>query len=126
MKAAAAPMVADRLIDMYVTAEGVTKLHQIKRGGFLSVFGVAVPDAPGKSATAEQSQHADDVAEGTNLASRFYNFYNRILHARFHSLSVAEFEIADKNNPARRIISKFELSDFEWKLASVKIVGEGF
>ena len=137
VKAAAAPIVTDRLIDAYVTAEGLTKLHQVKNGTFLSVFGltppVAQPATPKKTwfwskppATDEPLAVGAHAPEASNPIARFVNLLQRVERARFHSMSVAEFEIADKQNPARRFVSKFELSGFEWKLASVKIVGEGF
>ena len=64
IKAAAAPMLADRLIDTYVTAEGVTKLHQLKRGAFLSIFGFA-PSAPSPTTSTlstNDAEHASNPA----------------------------------------------------------------
>jgi hypothetical protein len=45
IKSAAAPVILERLIDTYVTAEGITQLHQIKRGAYVSALGLAPPDA---------------------------------------------------------------------------------
>ncbi len=122
VKAAAAPYFADRLIDTYVTAEGVTKLQQLKRDGIAGLFG-------GTSSSGSQSTQAaiaDASEDGTNPLAKFVNFYNRIQSARFHSLTVAEFEVLDRNNPARKFISQFHFSDFDWKLVSIRIVGEAF
>lgn len=140
VKAAATPMLADRFIDSYITAEGVTQLHQVRNGTYASLFGIApsAPQLPPKkhrwfsrsnpavSGTEQQLSIASESADDCNIASRFLSFYNRIVRARFYSLSLAEFEIADRHNPDRRVISQFALSNFEWKLASVRIVGTGF
>lgn len=134
IKATAKPMLADRLIDTYVTAAGVSSLSQARTGTVASLLGLA-PAAPpirqsrwlsrSSDGAADSSERPEAVAED-NLGWRFLRFYNRIVRARFHSLSVAEFEIADQRNPARRFVSTFELSNFEWKLASVRVVGIGF
>lgn len=122
VKAAAAPYFADRLIDTYVTAEGITKLQQLKSGGIAGLFrGTPLPG----SQTA-QTTVADSTEEGVNPLVKFLNFYNRIQSARFHSLTVAEFEVLDRNNPARKFISQFHFSGFDWKLVSIRIVGEAF
>ena len=137
VKAVTAPMMLDRLIDTYVTAEGVTKLHQVRRGAFLSIFGM--PPAPQtehsrgwfgrrvtpQSAPADWSPETVGSTDDGNILARFINFYSRLISARFQSLSVAEFEIADKANSGRRIVSQFVLTGLEWKLTSVKIFSAG-
>lgn len=140
VKAAATPMLADRFIDSYITADGVTQLQQVRNGTYASLFGIAPskPQLPPKkhrwfsksnSAAPDPEQRpgsAPETADDCNIASRFLSFYSRIVRARFYSLSLAEFEIADRHNPDRRVISQFALSNFEWKLSSVRIVGVGF
>jgi hypothetical protein len=130
-KAAATPMLAETFIDTYVTPEGISQIQAARRGGWRTLFGMAprVPE-PGARTAASMSaaivggDGALDV-EG-NVLARFVAFYQRVVRARFHSLSSVEFEIADKGTPERRYISLFELSNFDWKLASVRVVGAGF
>ena len=156
IKAAAAPVMADRFIDTYVTAEGMARLNEIRNGAVMSMLGFAPPQAqvpparrrwfsrakpatlttdvlasqdapdPQDTSVPQDSIDAEVISVAMSKLSRFMDFYNRIARARFHSLSVAEFEVVDRNNADRRIISQFHLSDFEWKLASVRIIGAGF
>lgn len=150
IKAAAAPVMADRFIDTYVTAEGMARLNEIRNGAVVSMLGFAPPQAQtpparrrwfsrAKPATLttdvlasqdtpdpQDSIAAEVISVAMSKLSRFMDFYNRIARARFHSLSVAEFEVIDRNNADRRIVSQFHLSAFEWKLASVRIIGAGF
>jgi Protein of unknown function (DUF2939) len=121
IKAAAAPILLERMIDSYVTAEGVTQLHQIKSAGLLSALGVAPQPAP-QVGPADNGGRTNNPFEN-NLVSRMLSFYERLICARFHSLSLAEFEIADTANTGHRIVSQFALSNFEWKLVSVRIIG---
>ena len=60
------------------------------------------------------------------MLGRFIHFYQQLVRAKFHSLSLVEFEIADRTTPERRYISQFELANFEWTLASLRVVGVGF
>ena len=127
VKAAAAPMLVDRFVDSYVNPEGINQLRQMGR----SWRSVIVAMSGGSAKALEGATQAEGTAgaspdEALPALTRFINFYNRIVRARFHSLSAVEFEIADKHNAERRYISQFELSGLEWKLASVRVVGAGF
>jgi Protein of unknown function (DUF2939) len=131
IKAAATPMLAESFIDRYVTPEGISQIQQARRGGWRSVLGLApqIPEGPANASIAnalqggEAGAHADGEQGGIG---KFIAFYQRLLRARFHSLSKVEFEIADRGTPGRSYISQFELSNFEWKLASLRVVGVGF
>ena len=127
IKAMAAPMVIEKMVDSYVTPEGVTKLRYAS-ASVRSLLGMT--PAGGGTALSEtagdQAAAALDASAESGAVARFLSFYNRIVRARFHSLSAVEFEIADRHTPERRYISQFELSGFEWKLASVRIIGAGF
>jgi Protein of unknown function (DUF2939) len=131
IKSTAAPMLAETFIEKYVTPEGISQIQQVRRGGWRTLFGMA-PRTPEHSTNAAISAaiQGDDSpvhADGEpNVITKFINFYQRVISARFHSLSSVEFEIADKGTPGRRYISLFELSNFDWKLASVRVVGVGF
>lgn len=122
LKAASTPYFADRLIDTYVTAEGVARLQQLKREGIAGLIGGAAPS----SSQATKAALTDTADEGASPLARFVNFYNRIKSARFQSLTVAEFEVMDRNNPARKFVSQFHFANFDWKLVSVRIVGEAY
>jgi hypothetical protein len=131
IKATAAPMLAETFIDRYVTPEGISQIQQARRGGWRALLGFAptVPEGPANTVVANALQGGDSAAQADgepNVVSKFVAFYQRLVRAKFHSLSRVEFEIADKNTPGRRYISQFELSNFDWKLASVRIVGVGF
>ena len=69
---------------------------------------------------------AADVDDHGSPLDRFRAFYNRIHRAEFRSATEVEFEIADRNTPARRFISTFELKSFAWRLTGVKVAGVGF
>lgn len=117
IRAAAAPMMADRVIDTYLTAEGIGKLQQARRGGFLSLLGLPqTPSAPGDD---------PEKLKKAGALHRFAHFYGKIIHARFQSLSEVEIEIAEQAHAGHHLISRFELSGFEWKLASVRVVPAG-
>ncbi len=131
IKAAATPMLADSFIDRYVTPEGVSQIQQARRGGWKAMIGLTpkVPDGPANASITNALQGGDSAAhadDDANVVARFVAFYQRLQRARFHSLSKVEFEIADKGTPGRTYVSQFELSNFEWKLASLRIVGVGF
>jgi Protein of unknown function (DUF2939) len=131
IKAAATPMLAESFIDRYVTPEGITQIQQARRGGWRALLGLApsVPDGPANASITDALQGGDATAHADdepNVISRFVAFYQRLQRARFHSLSKVEFEIADRSTPGRSYVSQFELSNFEWKLASLRVVGVGF
>lgn len=131
IKATAAPMLADSFIDRYVTPEGISQIQQARRGGWRALFGMnaPVPDSPAKGIVTNALQSGDSPSptEGEpNAIVKFAAFYQRLVRAKFHSLSHVEFEVADKGTPGRSYISQFELANFNWKLASVRVVGVGF
>lgn len=122
MKLAMAPAMADRLIDTYVSADGIGRIDAARLGlksarSSLSKLGEGDLDATWTAAT---------VREEPSRIARFLAFYDRIVKARFHALDRVEFEIRDRNAPARRYIGEFHLRDLEWKLVSVRIAGSIF
>jgi Protein of unknown function (DUF2939) len=135
VKAMVMPTMAEKLVDSYVTAEGVIQLFAARTAFKDLKKGLAGADAPGSaSITSSASFSTDSVApilaadqddQGTPL-ERFRAFYNRIHRAEFRSPTEVEFEIADRNTPARRFISTFELKSFAWKLTGLKVAGVGF
>ncbi len=131
LKATAAPILADSFIDRYVTAEGISQIQQARRGGWRTLLGMMprVPDGPANAVISDALQSGDPATSSETESSgiaKFISFYQRLVRAKFHSLSHVEFEIADVGTPGRSYISQFHLGDFEWKLASVRVVGVGF
>lgn len=122
LKLAMAPYFADRFIDTYVTAEGVSKLSAARNS--LRAAG----DGAGKlvSGDLDAAMAAVSADHQSSRIDRFLAFYNRIIRAQFHSLDHVEFEIADTSTPERRYVSEFRLANLEWKLVSVRVVGAVF
>ena len=114
IKAVAAPIMADRVIDTYLTAEGIGKLLHARRGGLMGMLGL--PQAP-----VAVGDNPDKLRQAGTL-QRFAHFYSKIVHARFQSLGQVEIEIAEHAYATHHVISLFELSGFEWKLASVRVI----
>ena len=112
LKAAVEPIVADHAIDAYVSPTGISRLQHDRRGVFLSILGFA---KPADATTGETDVHA-------RYLTRFLNFYAKVVHARFQSLSQVEIEIADRPDAPRHLVTLFELSGLEWKLASVRVI----
>ena len=136
VKAMVMPTMAEKLVDSYVTAEGViqmfaarTALKDLKK----EWIGTS-PASPASQTSATVGQSPDiiapvlaaDVDDHGSPLDRFRAFYNRIHRAEFRSATEVEFEIADRNTPARRFISTFELKSFAWRLTGVKVAGVGF
>lgn len=131
VKAMVMPTMAEKLVDSYVTAEGViqmfaarTALKDLKKDWTGSA--ATPPAAAGQAADAIAPVLAADLDDHGSPLDRFRAFYNRIHRAEFRSATEVEFEIADRNTPARRFISTFELKSFAWKLTGVKVAGVGF
>jgi hypothetical protein len=130
VKAMVMPTMAEKLVDNYVTAEGViqmfaarTALKDLKKEWTGSA---AATPAAGQTSDVIAPVLAADVDDHGSPLERFRAFYNRIHRAEFRSATEVEFEIADRNTPARRFISTFELKSFAWKLTGVKVAGIGF
>ena len=104
MKSTFGASMLDRFIETYVTPEGLPKLFQYKKIWTVNVKG-------------------DEDEEKLALPERVKRFYSRVVRAEFQSPTKVEIEIRDKNTAERRYVSVMELHGFEWKLASVRVVG---
>ena len=122
MKLAIAPRIADRLIDQYVTPQGVAGLTAA-RGGLGRLGNGAKLAASGELSLAMDALSSPDE-EGR--MQRFLSFYSRIQRAEFRAFDLVEFEIVDRHKPSRRFISEFKLVNLEWKLIGVRLQGEVF
>jgi hypothetical protein len=139
MKAMVLPTMAERLVDSYVTAEGViqmfaarTTIKDLKKG-FDEVAGSVrpVPSTPASDTGAGLPAALPALVADVDDAAltpfeRFRAFYKRLHRAEFRSPTEVEFEIADRNLPERRFISTFELKEFAWKLTGIKVAGVGY
>lgn len=123
IKAAAAPMVADHMINTYITAEGIGRLQHSRRSGFLSILGLPVIQAKPRTASQQSDPDLEDVDQG--VLRRFVNFYSRIKHAHFNSLTSVEIEITDPRDAKHNLVSQFDLTGFEWQLTSLRVVTSG-
>ena len=133
VKAMVMPTMAEKLVDSYVTAEGViqmfaarTALKDLKKEWIGASPASQTAPAAGQSPDIIAPVLAADIDDHGSPLDRFRAFYNRIHRAEFRSATEVEFEIADRNTPARRFISTFELKSFAWRLTGVKVAGVGF
>ena len=118
IKAIAAPALIESFIERYATPEGVTQAMSLRDGWRNTVK----PAIGGESAT---TALASTIVGGSAL-DRAWTFYSRIKRAEFVSPSTVEFEVADRQTPERRFISRLALDQWQWKLVSVRVVGVGF
>jgi len=121
-KLAMAPTVAERFIDSYVSADGIGKIDWARQG-LASARGTVARLGEGD---VDGAWAAVSGGSQPGALARFLSFYDRIVRARFHSLGHVEFEIRDRNAPARRYISEFQLQERGWRLVSVRITGALF
>lgn len=92
----------DRFIESYVTPEGLPQLFTYRK-----TYREKVKGEPDEKTLA--------------LHERMQRFWSRIHRAEFQSLTRVEIEMADKDNPGRRVVSTMELKGFEWKLVALRI-----
>jgi Protein of unknown function (DUF2939) len=111
IKAATEPLLADRFVDAYITPQGIAKLQKTRDSKVLKLLGLPPPEP-------QDLAHAPEAG----ALQRFLSFYAKVVHARFQSLSEVEIETADHRDSPRHVVSQFVLSNFDWKLASVRIV----
>ncbi len=92
----------NKLIDRYVTPEGLPQLFEYRK------------------MYRENISH--EVDERTlPFKTRIANFWSRLKRAEFKSLTAFEVELADKYEPKRRHIGLLELQGTEWKLAELRV-----
>lgn len=100
LKRTLGPMVADRLIDLAVTPANLARV----------LAGRAMLQERKRDAPGEVGQ---DAAASDPLAPR------RLRWAFFESPTRFRIEVADRQDPARRIVSVLELQGLAWKLVDV-------
>ena len=93
----------DRLVDTYVTPEGLPKLFTLR-----------------KTYRDYTSGDADE-AKTTPLLERIEHTWARVKRAEFTGLTTFEIDMADKQDPARMYLGKLKLTPLGWKLAELRI-----
>jgi hypothetical protein len=92
----------DRLIEMYVTPEGLPKLFTMRKAyrDYVS---------------------ADDGTRSLPVFERIRHAWARVKRAEFTRLTTFEIEMADKNDPTRLYLGKLQLTRTGWKLTELRI-----
>lgn len=114
LKAAAAPYLADPLIDRYVTAEGAPQIwawRQTWREKVRPRIGLSEPP----------TVLAGTWAAGTNV-DRGLSFARRVERVAFTSPTRVEIEVRDRHVEHRRLRAVMELRSATWTLTDVQLV----
>ena len=93
----------DRIVDTYVTPEGLPQLFTL-----------------GKTYRNYRSSDADE-AKTTPLLERIERTWARVKRAEFTGFTTFEIDMADKHYPARIYLAKLKLTSVGWKLAELRI-----
>ncbi len=125
MKAAAAPFLADPLIERYVTPEGVPKLYAWRqtlrqrvdkaRAAARATAGAVVSKAHAAESPPE------DWADRLGL-SRMLSAYRRVERMGFSSPTRLEIVVADRIASPRRWHAVMELRGLSWQLTGMRVV----
>lgn len=114
IKAAATPLVAEPLIDRYVTAEGTPRLFQWRRTWQQRVrprLGLEEPVS---------------ALDGTWLAGtridKVWTVWRRVEHVRLAGLGRVSIEIRDRVVERRRWRAELLLDDWTWRLVGLEVV----
>lgn len=91
----------DRLVEMYVTPEGLPKLFTMHKAyrDYVS---------------------ADDGTRSLPVLERIRRAWARVKRAEFTSPTTFEIDMADKNDPARLYLAKLQLTRTGWKLTELR------
>lgn len=92
----------DRLIEMYVTPEGLPKLFTMRKAyrDYVS---------------------ADDATPSPPVFERIRRAWARVKRAEFTGLTTFEIDMADKNDPTRLYLGKLQLTRTGWKLTELRL-----
>lgn len=105
-KAYAGQGVVNKVVDQYVTPEGLPQLFTLK-----------------KSLNSVRDTVTGSNSEPRDLAfsERFKRFWARVERAEFKSLTRFEIDVRDKLMPERRFDGVLELRGMEWKLTELRV-----
>lgn len=93
----------DNMVESYVTPEGLPQLFGVRQFYRQNISG---------------EQAALDAMPWHQRAA---SFWSRIKRAEFHSPTVFEIEMADRNDPTRHYIGLLKLRGLEWKLTELRL-----
>jgi hypothetical protein len=93
----------ERMVDKYVTPEGLTQLFTLRRSYRDYISG------------------DDDEAKTTPLFDRIARTWARVKRAEFTGLTTFEIDMADKYDPTRLYRGKMRLTWLGWKLTELRV-----
>jgi hypothetical protein len=117
-KAWMAPSMVDRIVDQWVTPEGLSQAYNA-RDTWRNTVRPNLLTEPLKPLFAEASLDAGPI-------DRFVAFWQRVQRAVFLSWTEVEIEVRDRFLPERSYVGRLELKGLDWKLTSLRIAGSGF
>jgi hypothetical protein len=103
LKSTVGQSAVDRIVDTYVTPEGLPQLFTL-----------------GKTYRNYTSSDAGE-AKTTPLLERIERTWARVKRAEFTGFTTFEIDMADKHDPARIYLGKLKLTPVGWKLAELRI-----
>jgi hypothetical protein len=103
LKTSVGQSAVDRMVDTYVTPEGLPKLFTLR-----------------KTYRDYTSGDADE-AKTTPLLERIERAWTRVKRAEFTGFTTFEIDMADKQDPERIYLGKLKLTPLGWKLAELRI-----
>lgn len=92
----------DRLVESYVTPEGLPQLFTAQKAYRDYVSG-------------------DDGTNGLPILERISRAWSRVKRAEFTGFTTFEIDMADKNDPSRIYLGKLQLSRVGWKLTELRL-----
>jgi hypothetical protein len=92
----------DRMVDTYVTPEGLPQLFKLRQAYRNYVAN-------------------DENAKTTTLLKRISRAWSRVKRAEFTGPATFEIDMADKNDPTRIYLGKLQLTRIGWKLTELRI-----
>lgn len=96
----------DRIVESYVTPEGLPKLFSYKKT---------------YNSVRDSVAGAEPESKDMTFGERFKRFWARVERAEFTSLTRFEIDVRDKLMPERRFDGVLELRGLEWKLTELRV-----
>jgi hypothetical protein len=104
LKTTVGQSVVDRIVDTYVTPQGLPQLFTL-----------------GKNYRDLTSNDAAEAKATPPLFERIERAWERVKRAEFTGFTTFEIDMADKHDPARIYLGKLKLTPVGWKLAELRI-----
>lgn len=103
LKATVGQSAVDRIVDTYVTPQGLPQLFTLGRN------------------YRDLTSNDAGEAKATPLLERIERTWARVKRAEFTGFTTFEIDMADKHDPARIYLGKLKLTPLGWKLAELRI-----